>query len=160
MPASTWSACRTPCGPSVLPSRFPCSGGGLRRAELDFAKSAYQQTRDNYRSVVLTGFQQVEDQLSLNGHLAKEAAADQQALGASQKAQTLSMQLYQAGVGNFLDVVVAQAAAFQAQTGQVGIDIRVQQASVNLVRALGGGWDASLLPTEKATLPFDPLDRG
>lgn len=139
---------------------LPLFEGGLRRAELDFAKSAYQQTRDNYRSVILTAFQQVEDQLSLNDHLAKEAAADQQALSASQKAQTLSMQLYQAGVGNFLDVVVAQVAAFQVETGQVGIDIRVQQASVNLVRALGGGWDASLLPMERATLPFDPLVPG
>ena len=88
------------------------------------------------------------------------AAADRQSLVASQKAQTLAMQLYRDGAGNFLDVVIAQVSAFGAETGQVGIDVRVQQASVNLVRALGGGWDASLLPTEKATLPSGPLARG
>ncbi len=136
---------------------LPLFEGGLRRAELDFAKSAYTQTCDQYRSVVLVAFQQVEDQLSLNDLLAKEAKEDRQALSASSRAQALSLQLYTAGAGNFLDVVVAQVAAFQAQTGQVGIDIRVQQASVNLIRALGGGWSGTDLPTEQQIRPFNPL---
>ncbi len=136
---------------------LPLFEGGLRRAELGFANSAYQQTRDRYRSVVLSAFQQVEDQLSLNGFLAKEAAEDRRVFAATARAQNLALQLYTAGVGNYLDVVVAQVTAFQAATGQLGIDIRQQQASVNLVRALGGGWTARDLPRETQIRPFDPL---
>ncbi len=139
---------------------LPLFEGGLRRAELGFAKSAYAQTRDRYRSVVLSAFQQVEDQLSLNDLLAKEAIQDQQAFQAAGQAQTLSLQLYTAGAGNYLDVVVSQVTALQAQTSQVGIDARVQQASINLVRALGGGWSAAELPTEKQIRPFNPLIPG
>ena len=136
---------------------MPLFEGGLRRAELGFADSAYRRTRDQYRSVVLSAFQQVEDQLALNDFLAKEAAEDKVVFTASSRAVNLSLQLYRTGVGNYLDVVVAQVTLFQASTTQLNTDIRVQQASINLVRALGGGWDAKELPTEKAVLPFDPL---
>ena len=136
---------------------LPLFEGGLRKAELDFSKSAYAQTRDRYRSVVLAAFQQVEDELSLNGLLAKEASEDRQVASSAARAQSLSMQLYTAGVGNFLDVVVAQVSALQAQTGQLAIGIRVQQASVDLVRALGGGWSTAELPAEKQIQPFNPL---
>lgn len=139
---------------------LPLFQGGLRRAELGFANSAYQQTRDQYRSVVLSAFQQVEDQLALNDFLAREAAEDKVVFTASARAQKLALQLYRTGVGNYLDVVVAQVTLFQAATTQLNTDIRVQQASVNLVRALGGGWNAKELPTEKQVLPFDPLVPG
>lgn len=135
----------------------PIFEGGLLRAELQFANSSYRQTRDNYRSVVLTAFQQVEDQLSLNDQLAKEVAADRQALQSTTQAQTLSMQLYTSGATSYLEVIVAQIAAFQASVSDITGTIRLQQASINLVRALGGGWSAGDLPTEKQTLPFNPL---
>lgn len=136
---------------------LPLFEGGLRRAQLDFAKSSYAQTRDTYRAVVLAAFHDVEDQLSLTDLLARQAAAGQQAFAAASNAQNLAMQLYKTGVGNFLDVVVAQVAAFEAATTQIGINASVEQASVNLVRALGGGWSASELPLEHRTLPFNPL---
>lgn len=136
---------------------LPLFEGGLRRAELGFAKSAYQQTRDQYRSVVLSAFQQVEDQLALNDFLVKEAAQDKLHFIASNKAQSLALELYTAGVGNYLDVVVAEVTAFEAATSELSIDIRVQQASINLVRALGGGWGVRELPAEKQIMPFDPL---
>ncbi len=139
---------------------LPLFEGGLRRAELQFAKSAYGQTRDGYRAVVLAAVQDVEDQLSLNGLLADEAVSDQQAFTSAAKVQTLALQLYQAGADNYLSVVVAEVADLQAGLGALGIDIRVQQASVDLVRALGGGWSTAQLPTEKQTLPFNPLVPG
>ncbi len=136
---------------------LPLFEGGLRRAEVEFAKSAYQQTRDRYRAIVLSAFEQVEDQLSLNDFLAKEAAQQNLVFSSTAKAQTLALQLYTAGVGDYLDVVVAQVTAFQAATTQLSTDIRVQQASINLVRALGGGWGVRDLPSEKQVMPFDPL---
>ncbi len=136
---------------------LPLFEGGLRRAEVGFASSAYRQARDRYRSTVLSAFQQVEDQLALNEFLAKESGQQQALFAASSRAQHLALQLYTAGVGNYLDVVVAQVTAFQSAAGQLGVDIRLQQASINLVRALGGGWSANDLPTEKQTIPFNPL---
>ena len=139
---------------------LPLFEGGLRKAELDFAKSSYAQTRDRYRATVLAAFQQVEDQLSLNDRLTKEGALDKQAADASGKAQALSLQLYTAGVGNYVDVVIAQIALLQAQTTQIGLGSRYQQVSVNLVRALGGGWSTAELPSERQIRPFDPLIPG
>ncbi len=136
---------------------LPVFEGGLRRAELGFADSAYRQTRDSYRAIVLGAFRDVEDQLSLNDYLAKESIQDAQAARSSAQAQQLSMQMYVAGATNYLEVVVAQIAAFQAANSGLSIDIRVQQAAINLIRALGGGWSAELLPPEEAILPFDPL---
>ena len=136
---------------------LPLFEGGLRRAELQYSKSAYAQTRDRYRAVVLSAVHQVEDELSLNDQLAKEAAEDQQALTSAGHVQSLALQLYQAGADNYLNVVIAEAAALQSGIGQLGITLRVQEASVDLVRALGGGWDTAVLPREKQILPFDPL---
>ena len=67
------------------------------------------------------------------------------------------MQLYTAGVGNYTDVVVAQIAQLQAQTTQIGLGSRFQQVSVDLVRALGGGWSTVDLPKEQQIRPFNPL---
>jgi outer membrane protein, multidrug efflux system len=152
-----------------LPNRFwsvgaaiaqPLFEGGLRRAELDFAKSSYAQTRDQYRSTVLAAFQQVEDQLSLNDWLAKEVAEDKRATAATSQAQSPAMQLYTSGATDYLEVVVAQENYFQSAVGQIGNTVRLQQASINLVRALGGGWSADRLPSEKQVLPFNPLKLG
>ncbi len=137
---------------------LPLFEGGLRRAELQFAKSAYAQTRDGYRSVVLSAIQQVEDQLSLNDFLAREQVEDQQAFISAGKVQNLALQLYQAGADNYLSVVVAEITDLQSGVSALGINIRVQQASVDLVRALGGGWDTGELPPEKRILPFNPLN--
>jgi NodT family efflux transporter outer membrane factor (OMF) lipoprotein len=136
---------------------LPLFEGGLRRAELQFARSAYRQTRDGYRATVLGAIRQVEDELSLNDQLTREEAQDRVALAASGKTQQLALQLYQAGADNYLNVVIAEVANLQSGLGELGITIRVQQASVDLVRALGGGWDTGELPAEDKIRPFDPL---
>ena len=68
------------------------------------------------------------------------------------------MQLYVGGLTNYLDVVVAQETELTAQTVQTQVQVGRLQASVGLVRALGGGWSAADLPTEDGVLPFGPLD--
>jgi multidrug efflux system outer membrane protein len=72
---------------------------------------------------------------------------------ATLQAQKLAMQLYTTGASDYVEVVVAQVAYFQAAAGQISNMIRLQQASINLVRALGGGWSADQLPSEKQIVP-------
>jgi outer membrane protein, multidrug efflux system len=132
--------------------------GGLRRAELQRSWSQYAQTRDGYRSTVLASFQEVEDGLSLTRRLATEVAQQREASDQAVQALTISTMLYEDGLDNYLSVAVAQVTALAAQTAEVQIFTRQMQASVSLIRALGGGWTVQSLPTEKQTLPFGPLD--
>ena len=136
---------------------LPLFEGGLRRAELQYARSAYRQTEDGYRATVLGAIQQVEDELTLNDQLVREEAQDQAALAASGKTQQLALQLYQAGADDYLNVVIAEVTNLQSGLGELGITIRVQQASVDLVRTLGGGGYGAELPAEDKIRPFDPL---
>ena len=136
---------------------LPLFEGGLRRAELQYARSAYRQARDGYRSTVLNAVQQVEDELALNTQLATEAAQSAQAFAAASKVQTLALQLYQAGADNYLNVVVAEVSNLQSGVGVLGVEIRRQQAEVDLIRALGGGWDNKEIMRGRDVLPFDPL---
>jgi multidrug efflux system outer membrane protein len=68
--------------------------------------------------------------------------------------------LYEDGLDNYLSVAVAQVQALAAQTAEVELQSRQMQASVSLIRALGGGWTVQVLPSERQTLPFGPLDYG
>jgi multidrug efflux system outer membrane protein len=139
---------------------LPLFEGGLRRAELQRTWSQYAQTRDGYRSTVLASFQDVEDGLSLTQRLATEVAQQHQASDQATQALSISTMLYQDGLDNYLSVAVAQVTALAAQTAEVQLLSRQMQASVSLIRALGGGWTVQSLPTEKQTLPFGPLDYG
>jgi NodT family efflux transporter outer membrane factor (OMF) lipoprotein len=152
LPDSLWSV-----GASVS---LPLFEGGLRRAELQRAWSAYAQTRDDYRATVLSAFQEVEDGLSLSQLLSTEAAQDQAALQAALKAQQLSLKLYTGGLSDYLDVVVSQEAALTAEIARAGLETRRLQAAVRLIQALGGGWDVSQLPSERQIMPFNPIGLG
>ncbi len=135
----------------------PIFEGGLRTAELRYAKSAYAETRDNYRATVLTAIQQAENQIALTHLLTIESADSADARAAADKAQSLSLVLYQQGLANYLDVVVSEITALQAGVSVLGVDIGSAQARVNLVLALGGGWSTAQLPAAKTIVPFDPL---
>ena len=150
LPNSLWSV-----GAAAM---LPLFEGGLRRAELQRSWSQYAQTRDGYRSTVLSSFQEVEDGLSLTQRLATEVAQQREASDQAVQALTISTMLYEDGLDNYLSVAVAQVTALAAQTAEVQILTRQMQASVSLIRALGGGWTVQSLPTEKQTLPFGPLD--
>jgi NodT family efflux transporter outer membrane factor (OMF) lipoprotein len=150
LPNSMWSV-----GAGAM---LPLFEGGLRRAELQRSWSQYAQTRDGYRSTVLASFQEVEDGLSLTQRLATEVVQQREASDQAVQAQTISTMLYQDGLDNYLSVAVAQVQALAAQTAEVQILTRQMQASVSLIRALGGGWTVQALPNEKQTLPFGPFD--
>jgi outer membrane protein, multidrug efflux system len=150
LPNSLWSV-----GAGAM---LPLFEGGLRRAELQRSWSQYAQTRDGYRSTVLASFQEVEDGLSLTQRLATEVAQQREASDQALQALSISTMLYEDGLDNYLSVAVAQVTALAAQTAEVQILNRQIQASVSLIRALGGGWTVQSLPTERQTLPFGPLD--
>jgi NodT family efflux transporter outer membrane factor (OMF) lipoprotein len=137
---------------------MPLFEGGLRRAELQRSWSQYAQTRDNYRAIVLSAFQEVEDGLALTANLQAQLQQQTQAVTEAGKAQTLTLQLYVGGLTNYLDVVVAQQTELTALTVEVQVEVSRLQASVGLIRALGGGWSTTELPTEDEVLPFGPLD--
>jgi NodT family efflux transporter outer membrane factor (OMF) lipoprotein len=129
---SLWSL-----GPSVALTVFD---GGARSAADRIALDNFNQASDNYKSTVLTAFQQVQDNLILANRLAQEATQEQAAVQAADHTATLSLSLYNLGAVTYLDVVTAQTADLDAQRTALTIATRRLQASVDLVRALGGGW--------------------
>jgi NodT family efflux transporter outer membrane factor (OMF) lipoprotein len=113
---------------------------GLRRAELREAHARFAQTSAEYRQTVLTAFREVEDDLALLQQLGMEARQEDQAFAAAQQTLNIATNRYREGIVNYLDVVVAQTAALSAQRNAETIRTRRLQASVDLIRAIGGGW--------------------
>jgi len=119
--------------------------GGRRDAALQGAHAQYDGTVADYRQTVLTAFQQVEDQLSTLHTLADEAHSAQLASDASQRALQLTTNQFKAGAVSYLDVATSQTIALGNQRSVDQIDARQVDASVQLLRALGGGWNSSTL---------------
>ncbi len=124
-------------GPNALLTVFDA---GRHKAQVAQARAQFDEAAADYRSVALTAFQQIEDNLALIGryHVADEA--ERSAVAAAQQALDYSMTRYSAGAVNYLDVVVSQTAALQSRIEALDITTRQLRASVQLVRALGGGW--------------------
>jgi NodT family efflux transporter outer membrane factor (OMF) lipoprotein len=137
-PSILWSA-----GPSALFTLFDV---GRRRAASDQAIAAYDQAVANYRQTVLTGFQQVEDNVAALRILEHEAQVQNTAVGAAVKYLALANTRYTGGVTSYLEVTTAQSAALSDEVTAVNILGRRMVAAVALVQALGGGWDRSGLP--------------
>jgi NodT family efflux transporter outer membrane factor (OMF) lipoprotein len=138
-------------GPSILWSAgasaiAPIFDAGRRRANTDQAIAAYDQTVANYRETILTGFQQVEDNLAALRILEKEADTQQRAVLASQKYLELALTRYRGGITSYLEVTTAQSAALADEVTAVNILGRRMTNAVLLIQALGGGWDRSSLP--------------
>jgi NodT family efflux transporter outer membrane factor (OMF) lipoprotein len=121
---------------------------GRRRAITDEQRNLFDQTVANYRQTVLTGLQQVEDSLAALRILEREAAQVAQTVGAAQRSLDISTAQYKAGVVSSLQVITAQTTLLQSQRTAVDLVTRRLLASVQLVQALGGGWDASKLQGE------------
>ena len=115
--------------------------GGRRAAVSDQAIASYDQTVANYRGTVLTAFAEVEDNLAALRILEAEAAVQDDTVRAAQQSYDITVNQYKAGIVNFLQVAVAQAALLNAQTTALTIRGRRMVASVLLVKALGGGWN-------------------
>ena len=122
--------------------------GGRRRAASDEAIAAHDQTVASYRETVLTSFQQVEDNLAALRILEKEAQTQNEAVLAAQKSLELSITRYKGGVTSYLEVTTAQSAALADEVTAVSILGRRMVAAVQLIQALGGGWDSSSLPQD------------
>ncbi|MBB6244527.1 efflux transporter outer membrane subunit [Rhodanobacter sp. MP1X3] len=117
--------------------------GGLRRSREREAKAGFDEAAGQYRVTVLTAFQQVEDNLSLLTNLSHEAHDEDDAATAAQDAATIATNRYSEGIVNYLDVVTAQTSYLQAKRNAEQVRTRRLQASVNLIRALGGGWSGT-----------------
>jgi NodT family efflux transporter outer membrane factor (OMF) lipoprotein len=119
---------------------------GQRHALTDAARHSYEAQAAAYRSTVLAAFNDVEDQLSGLRILEQESSVEQRAVESAQHSYDISNQRYKGGVTSYLEVLTAEAALLQNQRTAISIQTRQFISSVGLVRALGGGWDASQLP--------------
>ena len=118
--------------------------GGLRRAQTAQARAAYDATVASYRETVLTGFQEVEDNLAVLRILEEEAKVQDEAVEAARKSLAVALNQYKAGTVNYLTVIVVQAATLNNEITSLNILVRRMAASVLLVKALGGGWSTSI----------------
>jgi NodT family efflux transporter outer membrane factor (OMF) lipoprotein len=120
--------------------------GGLRRAQVAGAEASYYEAVATYRQTVLTGFQQVEDQLSNLRILGQQQRVQDEAVSLSRQAVDITLNEYRAGTVSFTTVVQAQATLLTNE--QVALAVRQNRylASVNLIQALGGGWSVMDLP--------------
>jgi NodT family efflux transporter outer membrane factor (OMF) lipoprotein len=131
-PSSFWAI-----GPNALLSVFD---GGLRRAQVAQARAEFDASAADYRGVVVAAVQQVEDDLASLNHYYDAAQQEKAAVDAAQRTLDLSMVLYKQGAADYLTVVTSQTALLQAQLQALNLDTLQLRASVDLVRALGGGW--------------------
>jgi NodT family efflux transporter outer membrane factor (OMF) lipoprotein len=137
------------------PSRFFAVGPALnetiydhgrRRAGSDIAIAQYDATVANYRQTTLTAFQQVEDNLAALRVLEREADQQRAATESAQQSLDLFKIRYEGGVDTYLQVVTSQTIALQNQRNEIDITRRRLEASVLLIKALGGGWTTAQLP--------------
>lgn len=139
-PSRFWSI-----GPAFAQSVFD---GGLRRSQSAQAIAAYDASVAAYRQTVLTGFQEVEDSLAALRILEQEAKVQQEAVSLARESVELTLNQYKAGTVSYLNVVSVQATALGNERTAVDILNRRLAASVLLIKALGGGWNAAL-PTAR-----------
>jgi len=130
-------------GPTLAQTIF---NGGSREAQIEEARANYDQSVAEYRQTVLTAFQQVEDQLAAVRILERQAAVQSQTVKDARQAEQIALNQYKAGITDYTTVVTAQTTRFNAEAN--AIDVRSQRltASINLIVALGGGWDTSQIP--------------
>jgi hypothetical protein len=114
------------------------------------AQAAYDSAVANYRQTVLTDFQAVEDNLSALRILSDEVIQQHTAVNSSNHVLDLSLTRFRAGVDSYLNVITAQNTVLSNRETEVTIQLRQMTASVGLIMALGGGWDASQLPQGRA----------
>ena len=143
----TWAARTWSAGPTLSQTLFDF---GRRGAQVENAQAAYDSTVAAYRQTVLSAFQEVEDDLASLRYLAEEAQQQAQAVAAAEKSLSLELDRYKAGTDSYLNVITTQIIALGDEQTAVTILQRRMVAAVDLVKAVGGGWDASTLPSGDA----------
>jgi multidrug efflux pump len=131
----TWSL-----GPSLS---LPIFAGGRNKANFQRSKAVFQESVANYRQQVLVAFGEVEDSLSGIRHLADQSAAQQRAVTHARRAVDLATDRYRSGLVGYIDVVDASRDALQAERGNAQLAGQRLIAAVQLIKALGGGWNDS-----------------
>jgi len=123
--------------------------GGLTSAQVDAARATYWESVANYRQTVLTALQGVEDQLANIRHMTQQLAAQQKAVKDAQTAVDVYLNQFQGGTVAFTTVVTAELTLLADQETELTIRQDLFLDSVTLIEDLGGGWDTTLLPTQK-----------
>ncbi|WP_118184009.1 efflux transporter outer membrane subunit [Paraburkholderia phosphatilytica] len=140
MPSRFWTL-----GPSLAGTIFDA---GLRSAQVDAARAAYDQQVATYRQTVLSAFQDVEDNLASLRILEQEIVVQRQAVDSAKQALDIVTNEYRQGTVGYLNVLTAQTTAFTAEQKLASIAGNRMVSSVGLVKALGGGWDVSQMSRE------------
>jgi NodT family efflux transporter outer membrane factor (OMF) lipoprotein len=143
----TWPSRFWSVGPSITETVYD---GGLRKAQTDQARAAFDGSVAAYRQAVLTAFQGVEDNLAALRILEEEARVQDEAVRAAQESVTLTTNQYKAGVVSYLNVITVQTIALNDEITAVQLHGQHMAAAVLLIQALGGGWTADELPSAKA----------
>ncbi len=137
-------------GPSI---NAPVFDGGQRQAQLDIARDDFKVAAAQYKSSVLSAYQEVEDALASIKLLSQEHKSLAVASEAAQRALDMSMALYKDGAVSSLDVVTAQSAALNAQSAEIAVQTRLLEQYVDLMLALGGGWNGQAPRPEPKQFP-------
>ena len=137
VPNQIWSV-----GPNLAQTLF---AGGLHRAQVAAARATWEETVDDYRETVLEGFQQVEDELVTLRVLEKQSGVEDQLVQAAREAEKLTLNQYKAGTVPYSSVITAQTARLTSEQSALTVFVNRLTASVTLIEALGGGWNASEL---------------
>lgn len=140
-PSRFWSV-----GPSLAETIFDA---GLRKATVQQFRANYDQTVATYRQTVLTSFQQVEDNLAALRILSQVIEQQDAAVDAATRSLQEAEVRYKAGVDPYLNVIVAQMVLLNDQQAAVNFRMQEMVASVQLIKALGGGWDSTQIPSPK-----------
>jgi len=147
-PSRFWSV-----GPTLAETLFE---GGLRRATVQQFRALYDRGVADYRQTVLTAFQQVEDNLAALRILSQEIQQQDTAVNSAQRNLQVATQRYRAGIDPYLNVITAQTTLLTNQQTAVNLHSEQMTASVQLIEALGGGWDAAQLPSARDVSQMTP----
>jgi len=142
----TWPSRFWSVGPAISETVID---GGLRRAQTDAARAAYEASVATYRQTVLGAFQGIEDNLAALRILGQEQSAQEEAVQAARQSVALTTNQYKAGTVSYLNVITAQTIALGDEVTAVQIRGRRMAAAVLLIQALGGGWGADELPSAR-----------
>jgi len=148
----TWPSGFWAVGPALAETLFDA---GRRRATSESARANYDATVATYRQTSLTAFQEVEDNVAALRILENEAQQQRDAVASSQDSLQIFTSRYRGGVDTYLQVITAQTIELANERNDIDILRRRLDASVLLVKALGGGWNASNLPTLGASTVRD-----
>jgi outer membrane protein TolC len=135
-PSRFWSV-----GPTVSETVFD---GGLRKSQNEQVLAAYDGSVASYRQAVLSAFRDVEDNLAALRILADESQIQDEAVDAASQTVQISLNQYQSGVVGYLNVITAQTVELANRRTSIGILGRRMTAAVQLIKALGGGWEQAV----------------